>query len=86
MQARTLLLNRLFTLLKSGSSPLPPRLALCCLFHVYRHLNAKGQATNSNVAAKLVNAVAGAMLAADGRLAGSAALFLLGEIKVESYS
>lgn len=83
IQARSLL-NRLFAILKSSSSPLPPRLALCCLFQVYRHLSAKGQTPNSSVATKLVNAVAGATLAGDGRLASSAALFLLGEIQAAS--
>ncbi|KAL8451394.1 hypothetical protein Emag_002739 [Eimeria magna] len=76
-----LLLTRLFALLKSSPSPLPPRLALCCLFQVYRHLSTKRQTSNNSVATKLVNAVAAATLAGDGRLASSAALFLLGELQ-----
>ncbi|KAL8274448.1 hypothetical protein Esti_001608 [Eimeria stiedai] len=80
-QARSLLLTRLFALLKNSPSPLPPRLALCCLLQVYRHLSTKRQTSNNSVATKLVNAVAAATLAGDGRLASSAALFLLGELQ-----
>ncbi|OEH75513.1 protein SDA1-like related protein [Cyclospora cayetanensis] len=80
-QARGLLLNRLFALLKSGSSPVAARLALCCLFQVYRHLSLKPQTRNSDFAAKVVNAVVGATLAPDAKLASSGALFLLGEIQ-----
>ncbi|KAL8438429.1 hypothetical protein ACSSS7_000172 [Eimeria intestinalis] len=48
---------------------------------VYRHLSTKRQTSNNSVATKLVNAVAAATLAGDGRLANSAALFLLGELQ-----
>lgn len=82
LQARTSLLTRLFALLKSGSSPLPARLALCCLFQVYRHITSKGLTRNSSSSAKIVNAIAALTLAGDARLALSAALFLLGEIQV----
>ena len=64
---------------------MPARLALCCLFQVYRHLSSKGLSQNNSASAKIVNAVAAVTLAADARLALSAALFLLGEIQVDKY-